>query len=441
MEDYKLKTRSITDLVLTLQDMDFDIAERDLTHPIPERTRILFEGLVTVLKPEKHEVLESLRARAAETCGIFSGSTDNCCQDASLIYTMFSEILKEIRFTDFELSDVINPTGRRIVPVINAIVNYALFLRSGWETYQKWNSEVEEIEEEIKAVTEKKEEVKMEHNYLAAQITKEKEDMDKVRKEDAQIYEELNEMKEEIDQLQSNRVMYKHEKESLKDVLDGEHADFLNTSMEYNRYKKYRDIDIEKAIAENEGLIIQIQDRRQKLEEDLKTVDNLNHEFALKEEITDAINQCATTTFNIKAMGSEISRQIKQRASMEEKLGVVQEQLAKTTDKRSKLKMEIANCDVEEEQLKEQRVKLTETKKLYFVLNEQKNAEFKKLLEDNAKQELEIKEEIKGIDQSRNELLYQSKLKRQQIASKITLISSCIEQKLGEVENMEDLED
>lgn len=46
-------------------------------------------------------------------------------------------------------------------------------------------------------------------------------------------------------------------------------------------------MDLDKIVAENEDLIIQIQDRKQKLEEDLKNADNLKREFAIKEKITD----------------------------------------------------------------------------------------------------------------------------------------------------------
>lgn len=103
--------------------------------------------------------------------------------------------------------------------------------------------------------------------------------------------------------------------------------------------------------------------------------------------------------------------------------------------------MEVAKYDIEEDQLKEQSEKLTEIKKLYFASNEQKNAELKKLFEDSTKQELEMKEDIKKIDQKCNELLYESNLKLQQISNKITLIFSCLEQKLGEAQNMEGIED
>lgn len=77
MDDYKLKTRSIKDLVLALQEMDLDVAEQDLTHPLPHRIAILFEDFIFDLKPEKYQEIQSLRAQVAENCSTITGSTVN----------------------------------------------------------------------------------------------------------------------------------------------------------------------------------------------------------------------------------------------------------------------------------------------------------------------------------------------------------------------------
>ncbi|KAG2234735.1 hypothetical protein INT48_004173 [Thamnidium elegans] len=412
MEDYKLRLKPVKELVSILQEMNLSVTEADLYRPSSHRTTIIFETLINIFGPAKYRLIEEVRVEATKRVITLTGSSpDTCSHETIVIFEVFRSFLKTIRFSDIALTDLTHPTSRRIIPIYNVIVNFAIFCQPRWKEYMVWAEKIEETSVLTEEAHNVEEDTRKEFNYKKNQKLKDEEERQYIESINDELMIELGKLKKEADEMSSNLDDHKKERHKLKDTLQGSQYFYLEDRNNFDDFKLYRDIDLDKGFRECDSL-------RTRIEEITRKLTHLQN--------TD-IRKCIRYLLNIKSKTAEINRQVKSTEAVENELENFREEESEMSKMKSQFKMEVTNCQVEMELIEEQAAKSAETMELYYKDTEEKNFELKKFIDENLVKESKCKEEMKGYEEEHKKILYVYNYEMHQITNKLGSIQSHIE--------------
>ncbi|GAA5813265.1 hypothetical protein MFLAVUS_006740 [Mucor flavus] len=436
MEDYKPRLKPVEELVSILQQMNLRVSKRDLYDPSSRRTTIIFESFVAMFCPENYGLIKEAQTEATNRIITSTGSSlDTSSHETLVIFEIFRSFLKTIRFSEIALTDLTNPTSRRIIPIYNAVVHYALHCETSAEEYRPWAEKIEEESILIEEAKKIEEDRRRELNHKIDQNLKDEEERQELESINEKLMIELDDLKEEADTMLSTLEDRKKETRKLKDTLQGSQYVYLENRDNLGDYSQYRDIDLDEGLRECDSLRYRIEDITKKLAQRQSLAHNFTTELTLKKTILQDIKMCTRSLLNIKSKTAEINRQVKRTEAAQRELENVSEEELEKSKMLSEIKMEMTNCQVEMELIEEQAAKSAETRELFHKYTEEKNNELKKIIEENRVKESECKEEMKGYEEEHQKLIYLYNYQMHQVTNKIASIQSNIERLYQQSQN------
>ncbi|KAL0083766.1 Nuf2 family-domain-containing protein [Phycomyces blakesleeanus] len=214
---YDLPIFKMNDLCVYLKDMGFNVTKRQLTHPEAKDIVLIYKGIIQILRP-------SWSQRMDQELNQLLSRFDYPDLRISVISThvvakYMKRLLTDIRFNEFDVSDIIHPDPNRLARILSAAINYSNFTNQSWERFYPYVAKHKEFSSRIRETMDDINALQREKSRLIAERVAAEPEKRQIEEENEMYERKLLVARQHTEALQNNINAIKKEKNVLKDTL------------------------------------------------------------------------------------------------------------------------------------------------------------------------------------------------------------------------------